>query len=74
MHDPRDSSSAVRPQDAVSRIRSEFTEMPGMRLTFAQVRRLSSLSDAECGRVLGRLVDEGVLTQRSDDRFCRRER
>lgn len=37
------------------RIHSEFYEMPGMRLTDAQVRRLLSLSPQECEDTLGSL-------------------
>jgi hypothetical protein len=40
---------------------SEFREMPGMRLTEAQVRRLWNLSPDECGAVLEFLLDLGQL-------------
>jgi Fic family protein len=58
-------------QDLAWLIDAEYQEMPGMRLTFAQVRRLWNLSADECTRVLDYLVDSGVLTQDEDHRFCR---
>jgi hypothetical protein len=50
----RDSAMRVR-------VRAEFQEMPGMRLTVAQAARLFALEAAECARVLRSLVDEGTL-------------
>ncbi|MGB2716543.1 MAG: hypothetical protein WBC51_20335 [Vicinamibacterales bacterium] len=58
-------------QDLAWLIDAEYREMPGMRLTFAQVRRLWNLSADECARVLDYLVSSGVLTQDDDRRFCR---
>lgn len=52
-------------------IESEFREMPGMRLTFPQVRRLWNLSADDCERVLDYLVGAGLLNQDEDDRFFR---
>ena len=42
-------------------IDAQFVEMPGMKLTAAQVRRLWHLSESECEAVLGYLVDIGRL-------------
>jgi hypothetical protein len=50
-------------------IESEFKEMPGMRLTSPQVRRLWHLSTEDCDRVLDYLVGAGRLVQDEDDRF-----
>jgi hypothetical protein len=44
-----------------ARVTAEFREMPGMRLTLAQAARLFSLEAARCERVLGALVERGVL-------------
>ena len=44
-----------------ARVSAEFREMPGMRLTLAQASRLFSIDTARCERVLGALVDVGVL-------------
>ena len=53
-------------------IRSEFNEMPGMRLTLAQARRLWSLSPEECEDLLERLVRAGFLMRDEHDRYVRR--
>ena len=52
-------------------IESEFKEMPGMRLTFAQVRRLWNLSAEDAARMLGTLVADGRLTRDDAGRYCR---
>jgi hypothetical protein len=43
------------------RITGEFQEMPGLVITLAQASRLFSLEPAQCERVLGSLVEGGVL-------------
>lgn len=52
-------------------IRDEFSEMPGMRLTFAQVQRLWSLPAHECKAVLDHLLTRGMLQQDRHRRYCR---
>jgi len=47
----------------VQRVRGEFREMPGLRLTFAQACRLWQLDPTTCGVVLERLTRDGVLLQ-----------
>jgi hypothetical protein len=42
-------------------IRAEFHEMPGMRLTRSQFRRLWHLTDVECERLLSHLLGTGFL-------------
>ena len=44
------------------RIRSEFREMPGLRITIAQASRLFSSEPGRCERVLGHLVELGELS------------
>ena len=48
--------------DLCSRVRAEFREMPGLRLTVAQAARLFSLEPARCERVLRALIEAGILT------------
>jgi hypothetical protein len=50
-------------------VQSEFAEMPGMHLTFAQVQRLSKLSTSECRAVLKYLITTSRLAQGADDQF-----
>ena len=45
------------------RVRGEFGEMPGLRLTFAQACRLWQMDPTTCGVVLERLTRDGVLLQ-----------
>jgi hypothetical protein len=44
-----------------ARIRAEFREMPGMRLTMPQAARLFNLDKLRCARVLQALVETGAL-------------
>jgi len=54
------------------RIRAEFEEMPGLRVTPEQARLLFGLADSVLGCVLGRLADEGYLECRGGQ-YVRRE-
>jgi DNA-binding GntR family transcriptional regulator len=56
------------------RLRAEFREMPGMRLTDSQSARLCGLSHAVCRRVLATLVSEGTLWKGGDGRYAVRAR
>jgi hypothetical protein len=58
--------------DLMARIRMEFVEMPGMRLTRPQARRLWNLNQAACDELLDALVEEGFLKQTSDGAFLPR--
>ena len=53
---------AVDDRELHVRITGEFREMPGLTLTLAQASRLFSVDPARCERVLGALVDGGVLS------------
>jgi hypothetical protein len=59
------------PADAVllSRIRGEYREMPGLRLTPRQACCLWQLDTATCSAVLNRLIDEGFLALTKDGSF-----
>jgi hypothetical protein len=48
-------------RELLDRISTEFYEMPGLKLTVRQACRLFSLEPTLCERVLGDLVDGGVL-------------
>ena len=48
--------------DLHSRIRAEYGEMPGLKLTLPQAARLFNLEQGRCERVLGALVDDGALS------------
>ena len=47
--------------ELVGRIRSEFLEMPGLRLTVLQASRLWGLDEESCRRVIDTLVGSSFL-------------
>jgi hypothetical protein len=53
-------------RDLANRVRGEFHEMPGMRLSFDQAVRLWALDRHTCETVLERLLAVGFLVR--DDR------
>jgi hypothetical protein len=59
--------------EVLRRVQGEFLEMPGLRLTDAQARRLWGLEAAFCDRLLGTLVDAKFLFRTRDGLFMRLE-
>jgi hypothetical protein len=59
--------------DVLRRVQGEFLEMPGLRLTEAQARRLWGLDAASCGALLRALVDANFLFRTRDGAFMRVE-
>ena len=55
--------------ELIRRIRSEFFEMPGLKLTFQQACRLWNLSAGSCREALDALRDEGFLYQTPSGAF-----
>jgi hypothetical protein len=63
-----------RPTDEVlRRVQCEFLEMPGLRLTGPQARRMWGLDAAACDALLGALVDAKFLFRTRDGAFMRVE-
>jgi hypothetical protein len=60
-------------QEVVRRIRGEFLEMPGLRLTRQQARRLWRLDEHACDAILGALVDAQFLARTRDGAFVRQD-
>jgi hypothetical protein len=58
-------------REAIHRIRMEYLEMPEMKLTLAQMRRLMNLPVDSCEVALATLVDTGFLVRRQDGAFVR---
>jgi hypothetical protein len=58
-------------EQAFERIRAEYLEMPGMRLTPDQVRRLSGIDSAVCRLVLDDLVRAKFLRRAPDGSYAR---
>ena len=74
LESPRVDSPIVRPRTPIlkcgvtmealiQRVRGEFREMPGLRLTLAQACRLWQLDSTTCEALLDRLTRDGVLLQ-----------
>ena len=57
--------------EVLRRVRAEFLEMPGLRLTRAQARRLWALDAALCDAVLSALVDARFLVESRNASFVR---
>jgi hypothetical protein len=60
--------------DVLRRVQGEFLEMPGLRLTEAQARRLWGLDAARCTELLGTLVESNFLFRTRDGAFMRVDR
>jgi hypothetical protein len=55
------------------RIRMEYIEMPGLRLTSRQASRLWNLDQAACEAILATLVEELFLSRTRDGSYLRRD-
>jgi hypothetical protein len=55
----------------LNRIRSEFLEMPGQRLTRDQAKRLYGVDEAQCRYALDQLVDAKFLCVQPDGTYAR---
>ncbi len=56
----------------LARVRGEYLEMPGLRLTLEQARRLWGLDPQACRHVLSTLIEAGFLACGNDGRYARR--
>jgi DNA-binding IclR family transcriptional regulator len=55
-------------ESLVARVRGEYSEMPGLRVTFAQACRLWQVDMSTCDMLLDQLVREGFL-RKTDSGF-----
>jgi predicted transcriptional regulator of viral defense system len=55
----------------LGRVQSEYLEMPGLKLTEAQARRLWGLDDNTCGVVLATLIKQGFLKRSANGTYVR---
>ena len=58
-------------QDVLERLRAEYLEMPGLRLTLEQAQRLCGVERMLCKMVLDALVDAKFLRVTSDGHYAR---
>ncbi len=65
---------AAQPTDnTLLRIRGEYQEMPGLKLTAAQAGRLFGLDRPLCDTLMAGLVVSGFLARTRDGSFVRRD-
>jgi hypothetical protein len=58
-------------RDVVDRLRAEYLEMPGLRLTQEQIQTLCGLERTICTAVLDALVKEQFLSANPDGSYAR---
>lgn len=58
-------------EQMLHRIRGEFLEMPGLRLTLDQARRLWALDEDTCARLLEALTQTGFLVRSRHGTYMR---
>ncbi len=58
-------------EEVLRRVKGEFLEMPGLRLTRPQACRMWGLDPASCEALLGALVDAKFLFRTRDGAFMR---
>ncbi len=58
-------------EELLRRVFAEFEDMQGLKLTFAQTRRLFGLREDVCTRVLTSLVRDGLLRVTAEHLFAR---
>jgi hypothetical protein len=72
---PRRPYLKVQPTQSIveltARIRAEFDESPGMRVTQAQISRLFLLDSTLCSTVVSALVDSGFLRKDGIGRYLK---
>jgi hypothetical protein len=66
-----ESLTIVTSAQLLRRIKAEYIEMPGLRLTAAQARRLWGLDGAACLDLMERLIIERFLQRRPDGTYAR---
>jgi hypothetical protein len=66
-----DSLVIVGLDQILSRIRGEYLEMPGLRLTRAQAQRLWALDEQTCVRLLESLTRDRFLYRTDDGTYAR---
>lgn len=66
-----DTLTIVTTDHILRRIRSEYLEMPGLRLTQRQAQRLWGLDEPTCAQLLDSLTEARFLHRRDDGTYAR---
>ena len=61
----------IHVDEAMELMKMEYAEMPELKLTFCQARRLWNLSEEMCARALAALMRSGFLRQTCDGSYIR---
>ena len=61
----------IERHDLLELMRMEYLEMPDLRLTFDQARRLWNLQPVVCEELLAVLINEGFLVTTREGSYCR---
>ena len=64
-------TSPVTHRQVLERIRAEYLEMPGMRLSIEQVQRLCGIDEGVCKSVMDSLVATKCLCRNPDGTYVR---
>lgn len=64
-------TSVLSWEAALRRIRSEYLEMPGLKLTAAQAQRLWGFDPDQCEVLLAKLMEMGFLRRTRDGAYVR---
>jgi len=67
-------SAGPTDQILLQRIRGEYLEMPGLRLTTAQAQRLWTLDQRQCERLFNQLIEDRFLWRTAGGDFVRADR
>ena len=65
-------NEVISQEDAMSRIAVDYIEMPDLKLTVGQARRLWNIPEAVAVAALGSLVTRGFLVQTRGGAYLRR--
>ena len=71
LHEHRVSVNAFLDQRVLQRVRAEYLEMPGMKLTIEQIQRLCGIEPRICKPVLDALVKVSFLRLNPDGTYVR---
>ena len=66
-----DHTAFISCPELIQRVRAEYLEMPGLRLTAPQVQRLCGIDRATCDQVLDALVSANFLCIKPDRHYAR---
>ena len=67
----RTETEAESIRDLARRVQAEYTEMPGLSITFVQAQRLLAIDEPTCAAVFRVLISRRVLRRTAQGRYVR---